>query len=232
MQIKIDFKIFIIILIFIVTRHIEIYAILMLFALIHELGHLICGVILGFKPKTISIIPYGFNLGFEVKCNDYNKKIRNGNQLTVKKIIIALAGPMTNMICLILTEILRNKLSINIYQYAVYSNILLILFNLIPIYPLDGGRIAQGILHIEAGLRKSYSCTRTITYINIIILTTISSILILCYKNIAIFLAIIYLWVIVYKSNKEFELKERMYQKIEESSKEISPNTHEMIKST
>lgn len=196
----------------------------MFFALIHELGHLICGLVLGFKPKTISIIPYGFNLGFEVKCNDYNKRIGNGNQLTVKKIIIALAGPMANIICLILTEILRNKMNVDLYQYAVYSNILLILFNLIPIYPLDGGRIAQGVLHIEAGLRKSYAYTKTITYINIVILTTISSILILCYKNIAIFLAIMYLWVMVYNSNKEFTLKEKMYKKIEESSKEINKN--------
>lgn len=215
MQIKIDLKIFAIILIFLITRHIEIYAILMLFALIHEFGHLICGVLLGFKPRTISIIPYGFKLGFQVNYKDYNIKVKNGNKLTVKKIIIALAGPITNIICLIIIAIFRNKFSIEQYQYAIYSNILLILFNLMPIYPLDGGRIVQGILHIFVGMRKSYNYIKTISYINIIILTTISSILILCYKNIAIFLAIIYLWAMVYKCNKEIELKEKMYEKLQ-----------------
>ena len=77
MQIKIDLKIFAIILIFLITKNIGIYAILMFFALIHELGHLLCGICLGFKPKSIGIIPYGFNLGFEIKCQDYNKKIKN-----------------------------------------------------------------------------------------------------------------------------------------------------------
>ena len=33
-------------------------------------------------------------------------------------------------------------------QDAVYSNILILLFNLLPIYPLDGGRILKYILHI------------------------------------------------------------------------------------
>ena len=73
----------------------------------------------------------------------------------------------------------------------------------------------QGLIHITLGLRKSYSYTKTITNINVIILTAISSILILYYKNIAILLVIMYLWTLVYKCNKEYSLKERLYTKIE-----------------
>lgn len=212
MQIKIDFKIFIIILIFLITKNIGIYAILMFFALFHELGHLLCGVILGFKPASISIIPFGFKLGFKINYDDYNVKIKKANKLTIKKIIIALAGPLTNFICIIVLMCFKN----HIYQYqnAIYANILLILFNLIPIYPLDGGRIMQGLIHIFIGLRESYSYVKTITNINAILLTMISSVLILYYKNIAILLVIIYLWIMVYKCNKEYNMKEKIYQKI------------------
>ena len=72
----------------------------------------------------------------------------------------------------------------------------------------------QGLIHIFIGLRESYSVTKTITNINIIILTMIASILILYYKNIAILLAIIYLWALVYKCNKEFNIKEKLYRAV------------------
>ena len=45
MNIKLDLKIFIFIAIFILTQNINIYAILMFFGLIHELGHLLCGLL-------------------------------------------------------------------------------------------------------------------------------------------------------------------------------------------
>ena len=215
MQIKLDLKIFAIILIFLITQNIGIYAILMFYALIHELGHLLCGVILGFKPSSISIIPYGFNLGFAINYKDYNKKIGRGNLLTLKKIFISLAGPVTNLICILVIYLNKNNLNLYQYQNCIYANILIILFNLFPIYPLDGGRIMQGLIHITLGLRKSYSYTKTITNINVIILTAISSILILYYKNIAILLVIMYLWTLVYKCNKEYSLKERLYTKME-----------------
>ena len=214
MQIRIDFKIFIIILIFLITRNIGIYATLMFFALIHELGHLLCGLILGFKPESISIIPFGFKLGFKVKCDDYNIKVKKGSRLTVKKILIALAGPLTNAFCisiLFFINFLSKDINLEQLQNAIYANILLILFNLIPIYPLDGGRIMQGLIHIFIGLKESYSYAKTVTNINAILLTAISSILILYYKNIAILLVIIYLWLMVYKCNKEYKLKEKIY---------------------
>lgn len=48
MQIRLNLKIFIFIILFIVTRQIEIYGVLMLFAIVHELGHMIAGVLLRF----------------------------------------------------------------------------------------------------------------------------------------------------------------------------------------
>lgn|GEM_PF-1190761 len=83
MQIKINLQIFIIIVIFILTRQIEIYSWLMFFALLHEIGHLMVGIILGLKPKSLHIVPFGLTVVFETY---ESRKI-----VEIKKIAIAIS---------------------------------------------------------------------------------------------------------------------------------------------
>lgn len=219
MQIKINLKIFLFLIIFIITKQIKIYAMLMLFALIHELGHLIMGMILGFRPESISIIPTGFSIKFKAKCEYYNTKIKRGNLLSIKKIMIVCAGPLTNII-LIIVGIIYYNLSgnpeiLNIpLDLFMYSNILIFIFNLIPIYPLDGGRILKEIVHIYKGLYDSYKVTNKVSNIVIIILTAISSLAILIYKNIAILFIVTYLWILVINENKNFNMKMKIWKNI------------------
>ena len=75
MQIKVDLKIFIAILIFLLTEQLNIYIVFMLFAIIHELGHVLTGIILGFKPKNIEVLPIGISACFYMQCDDYKKKL-------------------------------------------------------------------------------------------------------------------------------------------------------------
>lgn len=58
MQIKINLQIFLFLIIFALTHQIQIYACIMLFAFIHELGHLTTGILLKLKPKTLSFMPF------------------------------------------------------------------------------------------------------------------------------------------------------------------------------
>lgn len=58
MQIKINLQIFLFLIVFGLTHQIEIYACIMIFAFVHELGHLIAGVFLKLKPKTLSFMPF------------------------------------------------------------------------------------------------------------------------------------------------------------------------------
>ena len=214
MKIRINLKIFIYILIFLLTNQIKIYGVLMLFALIHELGHLIIGILLGFKVTKLEIMPYGLSVGFEVKCQDYNKKIKNGNILSIKKLLIALAGPFINFIIAIIFILFNMTLFGIERDLIVYSNILIGVFNLIPIYPLDGGRIIKNILHIFIGLKKSYQNINEISKITICLLTMISSIAILYLKNIAILIILSYLWYLVIIENKKYEKRKELCEKL------------------
>ena len=77
----------------------------------------------------------GFTIKFKTKCEDYNVKIRNGNVLAVKKAIIALAGPMVNLIiilaCLIFYKEIQETYLLGLpLELLIYSNILIFAFNI------------------------------------------------------------------------------------------------------
>ena len=136
MRFRIDLKIFIFLILFYLTNQIQIYALIMCFAIVHELGHLLTGIILGFKPNKIELTPFGLSIGFKVNLKDYNKKIKRANAIEEKRIIIAMAGPVVNLLIIFIID----KLNIDIYEkiMIIYSNLLLVLFNTLPILPLDG----------------------------------------------------------------------------------------------
>ena len=179
--------------------------------------NLIIGLFLGFKPEKMTILPYGLKINFKPNDMDFNKRIKHGNVLSIKRIILALGGPITNIICILIAILIRENMYIEkvFFENIIYANLLIAIFNMLPIYPLDGGRVIKEITHIFIGLRKSYRYTQIISEICLYIITALSSVLILYYKNIAIFIVVTYLWFIVYKNKKEIRNKEKIYKTIE-----------------
>lgn len=216
MRFRIDLKIFIFLILFYFTKQIEIYALIMIFAIIHELGHLVAGILMGMKPEKIELMPFGLSVSFKININEYNKKIKKGNNLETKKILIALAGPLTNLIMILITY--RLKIDIIKSMLIIYTNFLIMIFNLLPIYPLDGGRILKGILHISFGKRKSEKYINNISKITVIIITAITSILILYIQNISFILIDIYLGYLIIKEDLIYKKREEIYKKILENN--------------
>lgn len=211
MKIKLNLYIFAIITLFIITKQIELYILVMSFALIHEIFHLICGIILGFKPEFLRILPLGFSVEFKKNVVEYNKKILKSNVLTVKEIFIALAGPLFNLLIILF------GLVYNFSDNIIYSNFLILIFNLIPIYPLDGGRILKNILKLFFGNRNANKFMNLITNLLFIILTMLSSILILIYKNISVLVIIVTLWIIINRENRKYFTYNKIYKIIDKS---------------
>lgn len=217
MNIKVNLKLFLFAIIFYITKQIHIYAMLMLFAFLHEMGHLVCGIFMGLKPKALKIMPFGLSVEFEVLPKEYNKKIVKGNALQMKKLCIAIFGPITNLIIMIITIVFGQNLETALYQEIIYANLLIALFNLLPIHPLDGGRVVKACIHIIKGRKKSIELTNYISNTTMILFTMVSSIAIYYYKNIAILFIICYLWSMVILENKRYHLQKRIYKIIENS---------------
>lgn len=200
MKIKINIQIFAIVLVLILTKQIEVYAWLMLFALIHELAHMCAGLSLKLKPKALEVQAFGISIVFESFEN-----------LEKNKIIIASAGPFINILIAILVSFIHIKAS----SIIVNTNVLLAILNLVPIYPLDGGRILHAIICLKNGKKIADEVVYKTSNALVIVMTALSSILILVYKNIGLFLIIAYLWVIVLKENKRYLLKKRINNVLE-----------------
>ena len=194
MEFKIDIKIFLIALVFLLINQIYMYILFMIFAIIHECFHLLAGIILGYKVKSIRIMPLGLSIAFNEKEEEYNTKIKKSNFNNVKKIIILLMGPISNIVIAFFFMLLNMAI-------PVYINVLIAIFNLLPIYPLDGGQILNRLSRIIYGNFEAYKISNIIMSI----LTALASIGLLYTKNIAIIFIIMFLWYLIIKENKKYK---------------------------
>lgn len=165
------------------------------------------------KVKRISIMPAGFSIEFALTESDYNKKILNSNILEIKKMIIAAAGPLVNLFIMSIFVFLgeESKIATNV----IYSNFLIAIFNLLPIYPLDGGRILKSIICLNKKRKYAILYTNKISNMTLFFISFLFSILIYYYKNWAIIVILVYLWYIVLKENKICRMKLKLYENLE-----------------
>ena len=215
MRFKIDLKIFLFLLLIYFTKQIETYVMVIIFAMIHELGHLIAGLAMGMRAEKMELNPYGVSISFQLTPKDYNQKIIRGNLLEVKKIFVALAGPLTNLLIIFIAINIEVNLFSNLM--IIYANLLLLLFNLLPIYPLDGGRILKGILHIFFGKRSSEKYTNNFSFFVLILVTFVASIGVYYMENISIFFITIFLWMLYLKEDMVYKKKNKIYDLIEKT---------------
>src|SRR5699024_7811079 len=119
---------------------------------IHELGHFIMATY--FKWRIESIMLWVF--GGVMKTDEAT------NPTLQEDLLVTIAGPFQHIIIFILLTLLSQGtfVSVGIIEQAHYYNGILFLFNLLPIYPLDGGKL----LMILQGFLKPYYTTVKWTY--------------------------------------------------------------------
>ncbi|MCE1247710.1 MAG: site-2 protease family protein [Firmicutes bacterium] len=127
--------------------------------LLHEAGHSVAARFFGINIKDITLFIFG---GVAIMEED------PGNP--GQELIIAAAGPFMSLILALfyraLSTIVLSNYGFNIissmFDYIVIVNIGIIVFNLMPGLPLDGGRILRAILwKINGNIRKSTSIAST-----------------------------------------------------------------------
>lgn len=94
----------------------------------------------------------------------------------------------------------------------IYVNILIFIFNLITIYPLDGGRILKYIFCILLGKIKALKLVYIISNITAILLSIAVICLSILFQNLSLVFVVIYIWIILVSENKKYKIKKEMYK--------------------
>ena len=198
MRIKVDIKIFAMLLFFLLTGQGVIYALVLLFTFLHEMGHLLCGMYFGKKVQSITCMPTGFSIAF------YPQKENKKGLFWV-----SFAGPLTNFFLAVLFLVFPFTWE---HDKMIYINLLLGFFNLLPLHPLDGGRMLKAIFNFREDAEEIvFQVSNGI----LILLTMIASIAILYFQNTAIMVIIIYLWLLRIQENKRYQIKKKVQSVLE-----------------
>lgn len=134
MQVKVNPLFFAFVLILIVLGHTVDFAWTFLALVLHECAHAIMARLRGFIVKKTVLLPYGAMMSMG---ESFDK---------TSSVLIGLAGPFANGV-LALVVLGLWWLFPAAYPYTIaffYANASLALFNLIPVYPLDGSRVVLG----------------------------------------------------------------------------------------
>lgn len=124
--------------------------VLFICVVLHELGHSMAARRFGINTRSITLLPIGGVASLE-KIPEEPKQ----------EVIVALAGPMVNVVIgtlllavLMLTGSLKDLQpegfaeinSENFLMLLLMVNIMLVVFNMLPAFPMDGGRVFRAVL--------------------------------------------------------------------------------------
>lgn len=159
---KISFDIFIIptILFACIFDYPDLFFISFTSVLVHELAHIFCAKFLHIGISHIEIHPFGV-------CAILKDGYINNSE---KEFLIAFTGPFTSIFVATLTAIFK---PIN-WEYIFDINICICAINLLPVLPLDGGRMFKSMLTYKMGILRAYNISRKFSKLLIVILIIIS----------------------------------------------------------
>ena len=123
--------------------------------LLHEFGHAFAARYYGIRTPDITLFPFG---GVA--------RIERMPEKPSEEIVIALAGPLVNVVIAVVLWLVlaafpptdrsgTMSLASSLPQQLLGVNLMLLLFNLIPAFPMDGGRVLRAALAMKFGHNRA-----------------------------------------------------------------------------
>lgn len=182
---------------------------LFMIVLFHELGHAVSAQFFNWKIKRILILPFGGICEVD----------EHGNRPIKEELIITAAGPFQHLLIAVIIFALAaaSFISADYAQLLTKFNLMVLFFNLLPIWPLDGGKI----IHLLLASRQPFiqACKQSLASSFIILAMLHVFLLIFAPLNLNIWVVFSYLYVCLWAEWKQMRyvfirfLLERHYGK-------------------
>jgi Zn-dependent protease len=113
---------------------------LFLCVVLHEFGHAFAAKAFGINTPDITLLPIGGVARLERMPEE-----------PVQELIIAVAGPLVNVV-----------IALGLIAQLLTINIMLVLFNLLPAFPMDGGRVLRALLATRLSYARATQVAATV----------------------------------------------------------------------
>jgi Zn-dependent protease len=134
-----------------VAGNIGFLLVLFLCVLLHEFGHALAARRYGIPTKDITLWPIGGVARLERMPTDPKQEL-----------VVALAGPMVNVVIAIALLPIIAVSNMAFFERLFTTNLFLVAFNMIPAFPMDGGRVLRAGLAMKMDYAKATRTAATI----------------------------------------------------------------------
>jgi stage IV sporulation protein FB len=139
----------------IVTAHFYELCLLLGIIFIHEMGHALAASFFSWRIKRISLLPFGGVAEMD----------EHGNRPLKEETMVVIAGPIQHiwMVGAAFFCYRMSWISIDNFQLFAYYNMMIFIFNLFPVWPLDGGKLIFLLLSLKKPFPNAHRLTLLIS---------------------------------------------------------------------
>ncbi|HYK74631.1 MAG TPA: M50 family metallopeptidase, partial [Pseudoneobacillus sp.] len=183
----------IVILLAVATAHFMELCLLLLIIFIHEMGHAVAASFFSWRIKKISFLPFGGVAEMD----------EHGNRPLKEEAIVTISGPLQHLWMMGIAYLLMSMdvISFGLYELFIQYNYMVVIFNLLPIWPLDGGKLVFLLLSLKSSFPQAHYQTLLISFASTLVF--IALVLIISPFNLNLWIVIGFILISLYSEWKQ-----------------------------
>ena len=160
---------------------------------IHEMGHAAAASFFSWRIKKITLLPFGGVAEMD----------EHGNRPLKEETIVVLAGPLQHVWMVAAAYVLFTVHLIpeDLFKLFINYNVMIFVFNLFPIWPLDGGKLVFLLLSLKNSFPSAHRLTLLISFFSLSLFSV--TILLASPSNINVWVVIGFLFFSLYHEWKQ-----------------------------